>query len=67
MVFVTFCIGAAFVKIGEENEVLKWTDISGILIENLSIFVIMQNSSRVISLLGMVKLLLEINLLTFSL
>jgi len=37
----------AFVKIGEENSVLKWADISGTLLENLSIFVIMQNSSRV--------------------
>jgi len=45
MVFMTFYVGGAFVKIGEENSVLKWTDVSGTLIGNLSIFVIMQNSS----------------------
>jgi hypothetical protein len=37
----------AFVKTGEGNSVLKWTDVSGTLIENLFIFVIMQNSSQV--------------------
>jgi hypothetical protein len=49
MVFMTFYIGGggAFVKIGEENSVLKWTDTSGTSIENLNIFVIMQNSSFV--------------------
>jgi hypothetical protein len=38
---MTFYNGVAFVKIGEENSVLKWTDILGTLLENLSIFVIM--------------------------
>jgi hypothetical protein len=34
---------SVFVNIAEENSVLKWMD--GTLLENLNIFVVMQNSS----------------------